>query len=213
MWMRWRQHASRNREVHVHSGLARSELSQHGPCCHAYQSWFLTGIQLPVVICVLSNTGSFPPLFITSMVLKLWKTMLGPYLFSPILCHLLALCLMCCPKQGEEWRHSLSLWAFPNVLTLLHLCGIRPSFANIQCHQPCTRWDLMIIRPWHWSGNLVGGQAYYPERLAKAFVVHVPTIFWGVWHMLSPFIDKVTREKVGFLFMPDKQIFSAELWI
>jgi hypothetical protein len=61
--------------------------------------------------------------------------------------------------------------------------------------------------------ELVGGQAYYPERLAKAFVVHVPTIFWGVWHMLSPFIDKVTREKVGFLFMPDKQIFSAELWI
>jgi hypothetical protein len=47
-------------------------------------------------------------------------------------------------------------------------------------------------------------QAYYPERLAKAFVVHVPTIFWGVWHMLSPFIDKVTREKI--LFVEDKAL-------
>lgn len=52
--------------------------------------------------------------------------------------------------------------------------------------------------------NLDFLQAYYPERLAKAFVVHVPTIFWGVWHMLSPFIDKVTREKI--LFVEDKAL-------
>ncbi|CAM6070334.1 unnamed protein product [Sphagnum tenellum] len=38
-----------------------------------------------------------------------------------------------------------------------------------------------------------------PTRLAKAFVVHVSTIFWGVWHMISPFVGKVTKEKITFV--------------
>jgi hypothetical protein len=211
--MRWRQHASRNREVHVHSGLARSELSQHGPCCHAYESWFLTGTQLPVVICGLSNTGSFPPYSLHQWSYYCGRQCLAPIYFHQFsaICWHFAWCVVLSKVKYEgpmmtvhapvTFTITLSI---PQSIDSAPPCGIRPSFANIQCHQPCTRWDLMIIRPWHWSGNLVGGQAYYPERLAKAFVVHVPTVFWGVWHMLSPFIDKVTREKVGFLFMPNK---------
>lgn len=163
----------------------------------------------------------FPPL------LHQWSWNCGRQCLAPIyfhqfstICWHFAWCVILSKVKNEGPRmtvHAPVTFAItlsiPQCIDSAPPCGIRPSFANIQCHQHCTRWDLMIIRPWHWSGNLVGGQAYYPERLAKAFVVHVPTIFWGVWHMLSPFIDKVTREKVGFLFMPDKQIFSAELWI
>lgn len=39
-------------------------------------------------------------------------------------------------------------------------------------------------------------QAYYPERLGRLFIVHVPKIFWGAWKLVHPFIDKVTRDKV-----------------
>jgi len=45
-------------------------------------------------------------------------------------------------------------------------------------------------------------QAYYPERLGRLFIVHVPKIFWGAWKLVHPFIDKVTRDKI--LFVEDK---------
>jgi hypothetical protein len=44
-------------------------------------------------------------------------------------------------------------------------------------------------------------QAYYPERLGRLFIVHVPIIFWGAWKLVNPFIDKVTKEKVNQTFI------------
>ncbi|KAI5076633.1 hypothetical protein GOP47_0008698 [Adiantum capillus-veneris] len=38
-------------------------------------------------------------------------------------------------------------------------------------------------------------QNYYPERMARLYFVKVPSIFTSFWKMVSPFIDKVTREK------------------
>ncbi|KAI5076631.1 hypothetical protein GOP47_0009110 [Adiantum capillus-veneris] len=43
------------------------------------------------------------------------------------------------------------------------------------------------------------GQKYYPERLSRMYFVKVPSIFTSFWKMASPFIDKVTREKIYFL--------------
>ncbi|CAK7336851.1 unnamed protein product [Dovyalis caffra] len=42
-------------------------------------------------------------------------------------------------------------------------------------------------------------QDYYPERLAKVFLVHAPYIFWTVWRIVYPFIDNNTRKKIVFV--------------
>lgn len=42
-------------------------------------------------------------------------------------------------------------------------------------------------------------QDFYPERLGKFFIVHVPYIFMTIWKIVYPFIDKKTRKKVSAL--------------
>jgi hypothetical protein len=39
-------------------------------------------------------------------------------------------------------------------------------------------------------------QNYYPERLGKALLIHVPYLFMKAWKMIYPFIDNNTRDKV-----------------
>uniref|UniRef100_A0A2C9U665 CRAL-TRIO domain-containing protein n=1 Tax=Manihot esculenta TaxID=3983 RepID=A0A2C9U665_MANES len=39
-------------------------------------------------------------------------------------------------------------------------------------------------------------QAYYPERLAKLFILSMPWFFVSVWRMLSRFLEKATLEKI-----------------
>jgi hypothetical protein len=39
-------------------------------------------------------------------------------------------------------------------------------------------------------------QNYYPERLGKALMIHVPYIFMKAWNMVKPFIDANTKDKV-----------------
>jgi hypothetical protein len=39
-------------------------------------------------------------------------------------------------------------------------------------------------------------QNYYPERLGKALMIHIPYLFMKAWKMVQPFIDANTREKV-----------------
>uniref|UniRef100_A0ACD5XFC5 Uncharacterized protein n=1 Tax=Avena sativa TaxID=4498 RepID=A0ACD5XFC5_AVESA len=47
-------------------------------------------------------------------------------------------------------------------------------------------------------------QSYYPERLGKALMVHVPYIFMKAWKMVYPFIDANTRAKI--MFVEDKNL-------
>ncbi|XP_077212301.1 uncharacterized protein LOC143847379 [Tasmannia lanceolata] len=42
-------------------------------------------------------------------------------------------------------------------------------------------------------------QDYYPERLGKLLIVHVPYIFWTAWKIVYPFIDKNTKKKIVFV--------------
>ncbi|XP_022146819.1 SEC14 cytosolic factor [Momordica charantia] len=39
-------------------------------------------------------------------------------------------------------------------------------------------------------------QAYYPERLAKCYFLHMPRFFVSVWRMVSRFLEKATLEKI-----------------
>ncbi len=39
-------------------------------------------------------------------------------------------------------------------------------------------------------------QAYFPERLHQAFFINSPWVFQGLWAVLAPFMDPVTRAKV-----------------
>eukprot|EP00250_Pteridium_aquilinum_P035811 c9957_g1_i1 orf=357-1187(-) len=47
-------------------------------------------------------------------------------------------------------------------------------------------------------------QNHYPERLRKLLLLHVPYLFWGAWKVVSPLVDKVTREKI--VFVDDKRL-------
>ncbi|CAM9258033.1 unnamed protein product [Chrysoparadoxa australica] len=42
-------------------------------------------------------------------------------------------------------------------------------------------------------------QAYYPETLGRCFLISPPWLFSKFFSVISPFIDKVTREKVVFV--------------
>ncbi|KAL8117493.1 sec14 cytosolic factor-like [Apium graveolens] len=42
-------------------------------------------------------------------------------------------------------------------------------------------------------------QDYYPERLGKLFIVHVPYIFMTVWKLVYPFIDNNSKKKLVFV--------------
>ncbi|KAH7865164.1 hypothetical protein Vadar_003023 [Vaccinium darrowii] len=52
-------------------------------------------------------------------------------------------------------------------------------------------------------------QDYYPERLGKLFIIHVPVIFMAVWKVVCPFIDNNTKKKI--IFVKNKKLKSTLL--
>lgn len=49
-------------------------------------------------------------------------------------------------------------------------------------------------------------QAYYPERLAKCFILHMPRFFVSVWRMVSRFLEKATLEKIVIVTNADERL-------
>uniref|UniRef100_A0A7N2L7G7 CRAL-TRIO domain-containing protein n=1 Tax=Quercus lobata TaxID=97700 RepID=A0A7N2L7G7_QUELO len=49
-------------------------------------------------------------------------------------------------------------------------------------------------------------QAYYPERLAKCFILHMPRFFVSVWRMVSRFLEKATLEKIVIVTNEDERL-------
>uniref|UniRef100_A0A0A9E1N0 CRAL-TRIO domain-containing protein n=1 Tax=Arundo donax TaxID=35708 RepID=A0A0A9E1N0_ARUDO len=47
-------------------------------------------------------------------------------------------------------------------------------------------------------------QNYYPERLGRVFLIHVPYVFMAAWKIVYPFIDDNTKKK--FVFVSDKEL-------
>ncbi|KAG5537312.1 hypothetical protein RHGRI_024682 [Rhododendron griersonianum] len=58
-------------------------------------------------------------------------------------------------------------------------------------------------------GALTILQDYYPERLGKLFLLHVPYIFMAVWKVVYPFIDDNTKKKI--IFVENKKMKSTLL--
>ncbi|KAL4362568.1 hypothetical protein GQ457_04G009980 [Hibiscus cannabinus] len=55
-------------------------------------------------------------------------------------------------------------------------------------------------------------QAYFPERLAKCYILNMPRFFVSVWKMVSCFIEKATLEKIVILTNEDeKKTFVDEI--
>ncbi|XP_042496485.1 sec14 cytosolic factor [Macadamia integrifolia] len=55
-------------------------------------------------------------------------------------------------------------------------------------------------------------QAYYPERLAKLFILSMPWFFVSVWRMVSRFLEKATLEKVVIVTNEEEhKIFLEEI--
>ncbi|GIL65657.1 hypothetical protein Vafri_19234 [Volvox africanus] len=48
-------------------------------------------------------------------------------------------------------------------------------------------------------------QNHYPERLHTLWLYNAPVVFYGIYKMVYPFIDPVTREKVRFVYEKDAQ--------
>lgn len=54
-------------------------------------------------------------------------------------------------------------------------------------------------------------QQHYVEVLAQLIMVGAPSLFWGVWRIVSPFIDPATRAKVKFVEAADSSSLMQEL--
>ncbi|XVE91931.1 hypothetical protein REPUB_Repub01dG0053500 [Reevesia pubescens] len=48
-------------------------------------------------------------------------------------------------------------------------------------------------------------QAYFPERLAKCYILNMPRFFVSVWRMVSRFIEKATLEKIEIVTNEDEK--------
>lgn len=48
-------------------------------------------------------------------------------------------------------------------------------------------------------------QQHYPERLGELWFLNAPFIFWGLWRVVSPFIQQATKDKIKFLSGRDRE--------
>nr|AFK46005.1 unknown [Lotus japonicus] len=48
-------------------------------------------------------------------------------------------------------------------------------------------------------------QAYYPERLAKCYILHMPWFFVSVWRVVSRFLERATLEKIVIVTNEDER--------
>lgn len=47
-------------------------------------------------------------------------------------------------------------------------------------------------------------QQHYPERLGELWFLNAPFIFWGLWRVVSPFIQQATKDKIKFVTNKEK---------
>nr|GMD21855.1 CRAL-TRIO domain-containing protein YKL091C [Ipomoea batatas] len=92
--------------------------------------------------------------------------------FPKFVVHLLDKTLASSLKDGEIGKEKLI-----GILDLQHI-----SYKNIEARALITGFQFL--------------QAYYPERLAKFYLLHMPLFFVAVWKLVSRFLEKATLEKI-----------------
>ncbi|WVZ67590.1 hypothetical protein U9M48_016644 [Paspalum notatum var. saurae] len=103
------------------------------------------------------------------------------------------------PRGQEKFLAIVDIkgWGYSN-------CDIRAYIAAIEImqasHLCCANQPHALLSI---SSN-TQNKNYYPERLGKALMIHVPYIFMKAWKMIYPFIDNNTRDK--FVFVDDKNL-------
>ncbi|XP_052307364.1 uncharacterized protein LOC7496526 isoform X2 [Populus trichocarpa] len=96
------------------------------------------------------------------------------------------------------------------VYTLERICAIMPAGEEKFV-------SIADLKGWGYSNSDIRGylaalsilQDCYPERLGKLFIVHVPYIFMTAWKVVSPFIDRKTKNKI--IFVENKKLKSTLL--
>ncbi|KAI5074109.1 hypothetical protein GOP47_0010070 [Adiantum capillus-veneris] len=107
-------------------------------------------------------------------------------------------------------RHVAFHRDFEEIKRLFVYCFDKAAASNLH---PQTKFMIILdLEGWGLTNMDIRGylavleilQNQFPERLRKLFILHVPYLFWGAWKVVSPFIDKVTREKI--VFVDDKHL-------
>lgn len=107
------------------------------------------------------------------------------------------------PTTVEEFKRFVTF-------TLDKICSRMPSG-----HEKFT--SIADLEGWGYTNSDIRGylaaltilQDYYPERLGKLIIIHVPYIFMTAWKMVYPFIDKNTKKKI--IFVENKKLQSTLL--
>lgn len=97
----------------------------------------------------------------------------------------------CCQHAGSAAVADLLCWP-SNFYSLSMPCTCGPAF----CRPGLQLQNLDATGLKHIFKLL---QNHYVEQLAQLVMVGAPTIFWGLWRVVSPFIDPETRKKVVFV--------------
>ncbi|XP_028767172.1 SEC14 cytosolic factor [Neltuma alba] len=92
--------------------------------------------------------------------------------FKKFVVHLLDKTIASAIKERERGNEKLI-----GILDLQHI-----TYKNIDARGLITGFQFL--------------QAYYPERLAKCYLVHMPQFFVAVWRLVSRFLEKATLEKI-----------------
>ena len=74
----------------------------------------------------------------------------------------------------------------------------------------CCIFDLSNVKLRNLDINFLRGmfglfQSHFPETLQKLYFLDAPTLFWGVWRCVVPFINPNTRSKIVFLSKEEGQ--------
>ncbi|EKX41247.1 hypothetical protein GUITHDRAFT_112715 [Guillardia theta CCMP2712] len=80
------------------------------------------------------------------------------------------------------------------------------------------QWVVVVdLEGWHLGQMTIRNMKYvkqfadknslhYPERAGKIFLINVPSVFSKCWSLMKPWLDDVTREKIGLYRSPEQWI-------
>ncbi|CAL8471490.1 g11032 [Coccomyxa elongata] len=131
-------------------------------------------------------------------------------------------CLACTRDPRSHYMHPIGIdrWGRPVIYSCLALAANR-SVEDNRLHMVATfEQAIKLMKPpveqWVWVSDFHGfgfgdlnpqiantflelSSKHYPERLGAFMVVGAPFIFNGLWSVLQPLVDSVTRRKIHML--------------